>query len=454
MALIELDLTAPADPTLSSPPPAQRLRLPGLLVAAVLLLTLGGAAPVVSMLWNHIGVVPAPGGPETPFQLADGRIYTVATAKADRVVTAWSLGTPPRRIWTIEFPARVAGPDQVSFGGVETQAAGDVLLLSDGPATRAVDRATGRALWSSPVHVTPLPGDRTGLARYQTFRPGTLYDQDSGDPGPLYFSSTGEPHTEPPTLTEERGVDLRTGVTAWSVEVPGSINVDIAPGGGSTFLITAADRLTLRSGDTGQVVREAPLPRIEGYGPGSGELIGDLMVIDYGDWNLAHHKVAYDAVTLRKRWQQAFPQLLMDPANCVNVLCSGGRDAPEVLDPATGRLRWRAPADTDLLLQAGLLIESHRSSGAQLRLADPVTGAETASLRGWSADVTATSASGPIVLRRDQRAGESAFGAIRPGRRAVQMLGVTGTAVSDCAADERFVVCRAEGGLQIWAYRG
>ena len=453
MALIELDLTAPADPAPSSPPPAQRLRVPGLLVAVVLLLAVGGAAPAVSLLWNHLGAVPAPGGPEAPFQLADGRIYTVATAKTDRVVTAWSLGTPPRRVWTIRFPARVTGPDQVSFGGVETEAAGGVLLLSDGPATRAVDRAAGRTLWSSPVHVSPLPGDRIGLARYQTFRPGTLYDQDSGDPGPLYFSSTGEPHTEPPTLTEVRGVDLRTGATAWSVQVPGSINVDVPPGAGSAFVITSADRLTLRSGDTGRIVREAPLPRIDGYGPGSGELIGDLMVIDYGDWALAHHKVAYSATTLQRRWQQAFPQILMDPANCVNVLCSGGRNAPEVLDPATGRLRWRAPADTDLLLQSGLLIESRGSTGTQLRLADPVTGAEQVSLRGWNADVTAAAATGPIVLRRDQPAGASAFGAIRPGRHAVQMLGVTGTAVSSCAADDRFVVCRADGGLQIWAYR-
>jgi outer membrane protein assembly factor BamB len=454
LALIELDLTAPADPAPSSPPPARRLRAPGLMVTVVLLLALGGAAPAVSLLWNHIGVVPAPGGPEAPFQLADGRVYTVATAKTDRVVTAWSLGTPPGRVWTIRFPARVAGPDQVSFGGVETQPAGDVVLLSDGPATIAVDRATGRTRWSSPVPVTPLPGNRTGLARYQTFRPGTLYDQDSGDPGPLYFSSTGEPHTEPPTLTEERGVDLRTGATAWTVRVPGSINVDIAPGPAPAFLITSADRLTLRSGDTGRIVRETPLPRIDGYGPGSGELVGDLMVIDYGDWELAHHKVAYSATTLRRRWQQAFPQLLMDPPGCSNVLCSGGRNAPEVLDPASGRLLWRAPGNTDLRFRSGWVVEIHSGTGAPLRLADPVTGAERASLRGWSADVTGAAPAGPIVLRRDQAAGASAFGTIRPGRRAVQMLGATGTAVSDCAADERFVACRAEGGLQIWAYRG
>jgi hypothetical protein len=176
------------------------------------------------------------------------------------------------------------------------------------------------------------------------------------------------------------------------------------------------------------------------------------MVIDYGDWDLAHHKVAYSATTLERRWQQALPQLLMDPASCVNVLCAGGRDAPEVLDPATGRLRWRAAADTDLLYQSGLLIESRSGSGTQIRLADPVTGAERASLRGWSADVTAAGF-GTIVLRRDQAGGASAFGAIRPGRSSVQMLGVTGTAVSDCAADERFVACRADGGLQVWAYR-
>ncbi|MGX6602521.1 outer membrane protein assembly factor BamB family protein [Micromonosporaceae bacterium Da 78-11] len=453
LALIELDLTAPPDPALSSAPPAQRLRVPGLLLAAVLLLALGGAVPGGSVLWTYLGAIPAPGDPEAPFQLAAGRVYTVATTTTDRVATAWSLETPPRRLWTARFAARVTGPDQVAFGGVEARPAGEVVLMSDGPATVAVDAATGATRWSSPVQVTPLPGNRTGVARYQSFRSGTIYDQEAGEPGPLYFSSTGEPHTEPPLQTEVRAVDLRTGATAWSVLVAGSITVDVAPGPAAGVLITAADRLTLRSGDTGKVVHEVPLPRINGYGPGTGELVGDLMVIDYGDWELADHKVAYSATTLEHRWQRAFPQILMDPANCSDVLCAGGRDAPEVLDPATGRLRWRAPGNTDLLARAGYVVEIDSSSGVPRRLADPVTGFEQVSLRGWRSDVSG-STTGPIVLRRGEAGGASAFGAVLPGRHAVQMLGVTGGAVNDCDADRRFVVCRAAGGLRIWAYRG
>jgi outer membrane protein assembly factor BamB len=449
VALIELELTAQPQPALSSPPPAYRYRLPGLLIAAVLLLALGGAAPPAALLWRHLGRVPAPGGSESPFQLTGGRGYTVAAGGAQRVATAWALDEPPRRLWTTSFPARVVGPDEVAFGGVGATQAGHVVLLSDGPATTVVDAATGKRRWGSPVQVTPLSGDRIGIEQYQTFRPGTVYDQDSGEPGLLYFSSTGEPHVEPPLSTEVRGVDLATGATVWSVPVAGSVNVFAVPGG---VLVLASDRLERLAVDTGAITRTVMLPKIGGSGPDGGSIAGGMVVVGYGNSAFAGLEVAYTADTLQRRWQRDVPEVLLDPPNCGTVLCSGPRAALDVIDPATGRVAWRVPADVDLVDHGSSVLEVDTGSGAPVRLVDAATGRTRIDLAGWRAEIGGGPGE-PIVLRRPEAAGSSAFGVVLAGRDRVQMLGESGGAVSDCAADRAHVVCRGAGGLQVWAYR-
>ncbi|MBL7253737.1 outer membrane protein assembly factor BamB family protein [Paractinoplanes lichenicola] len=452
MALIELDLTAQPEPTLTPPPPAHRYRLPGLLLVVVLALATGGAAPALPVLWRYLGAVPSPGGPEAPFQLAGGRVYTVAASGTERVTTAWSLESKPRELWQVSFPARVSGPDEISWGTVDAEQAGDVVLFGDGPETTIVDAETGATRWTSPVAVTPLPGSRVGITQRHDFRPDTVYDQASGEPGMLYFSATGEPHTEPPLRTHVSGVDLADGRELWTLTVAGSVNVAVPPGDEAAALLLSSDRLRRIDGTTGAVVRSRELPRVGGIAPASGELVDGLMMVYYGRRGVVSREVAYAPDTLEQRWQRRVPSMMRDPANCTGMHCSGGRQTLDVLDPQTGEARWRAPDDVDLAKYGGYVVEVGIESGMPVRLVDPATGATRVDLTGWRAEVVGESGQ-PIVLRRSLDAGASAFGVVVARRDEIQPLGVTGGPVSDCSSDARHVVCRTDGGLRIWAYR-
>jgi outer membrane protein assembly factor BamB len=451
LALIELDLAAPPGQPLSSAPPARRYRLTGLILAALLVLALGGAAPPGSLVWHYLGTVPAPAGPESPFQLDGDRAYTVAGSGTGRVVTAWALDGPPRKLWAVPFPARVVGPDQVTFGDVRVRRAGDVVLLADGPATTAVDARTGAVRWRSPIPVQALAGDRIGLVQEPEFRAGTLYDQDSGAPGPLYFSAAGEPHNEAPVRTTIRGVDLRTGATVWSAALPGSVNLFA----GARLLILSSDRLTSLSPDTGAVLRDTPLPEIAGQAPSAGRLAGDVVLVSYGDDDSDQRwLVGYAAGTLQRRWQRPETKVLLNPGACDGVVCADGGSGRAVLDPVTGRPLWRAPADLDLDLRGADVLESGGGNPAvPVRLVSPVNGDQRLDLTGWRSDVSG-SADQPVMLRRTLESGATAFGVVVDDPAAIQVLGTTRGPVSDCAADDRFVVCRAAGGLQVFAYRG
>ncbi|GAB2623261.1 hypothetical protein Aab01nite_16330 [Paractinoplanes abujensis] len=452
MALIELDLTTQPDQTSTPLPPAHRYRLPGLLLVAVLALAAGGAAPALPVLWRYLGAVPAAGGPEAPFQLAGGRVYTVEAAGQERVTTAWSLERTPRELWTVSFPARVSGPDEISWGAVDAEQAGDVVLFGDGPDTTIVDAATGAIRWTSPVAVTPLPGGRIGVTQRHDFRSGTVYDQASGEPGMLYFSATGEPHTEPPLRTHINGVDLTDGRVLWTLTVAGSVNVAVPPGDETAALLLSSDRLRRIDGTTGEVVGNRSLPRVGGIAPATGELVDGLMMVYYGRRGIVSREVAYAPDTLEQRWQRRVPTMMTDPANCSGLHCAGGRQALDVLDPDTGRARWRAPDDVDLAKYGNYVIEVGVESGMPVRLVDPDTGVTRVDLTGWRAEVVGQ-AGQPIVLRRGIDAGASAFGVVVDRRDEIQPLGVTGGPVSDCASDARHVVCRTDDGLRIWAYR-
>jgi hypothetical protein len=452
VAVIELDLTAQADQPLSSPPPADRYRLPGLLLAAVLAFALGGAAPAVPTMWRILGTVPAAASSDIPFQLTGGHVYTVSGQGHDRVATAWTMESPPRPQWTTRFASRLTGPDEVSFGGLRARRVGDAVLFYDGPMTTALDARTGAVRWASPVQATPLGGGRIGVTQTQVFRAGTVYDQDSGEPGLLYFSSTGEPHVEPPVRSEVHGIDLRTGTTLWTVALRGSVNVFAAPGPAAAVLVVVSDRIERIAGDTGAVDRTVRLPRIGGVGPASGSLADGLLLVRYGDFSSAGHEVAYTADTLDRRWERAVPEVLLDPPSCGTVLCSGPRAALDVIDPATGRPGWRAPEDVDLVRHEGYVIELDTETGAPVRLADPATGAVRLALPGWTAEISG-SADQPLVLRRPGAAGRSVFGVVLADRDRVQLLGESDGPLSDCTSDQAYVVCRGVGGLRIWAYR-
>ncbi|WIM95293.1 PQQ-binding-like beta-propeller repeat protein [Actinoplanes oblitus] len=450
MTLIELDRDAPLDPLPTSRPPLAAYRRTGLLLTLVLLAVLGGAAPAAGIVWRYLGAVPAAAVPDGPIELADGRLYTVDTTGTLPTVSAWSPDRPPARLWTTRVPVG-DDPGVIPAGSVTIRPAGEVVLLTAGVATTAVDAATGRIRWSSPIAVSVLAGSGAGVTVDRVFRPGTEYDQESGDPGPLYFSATGEPHTEPPLRTEVRGLDLAGGRTLWTATPGGSVTVDVLAGDEPAVLITSSRSLTLVAGVSGAVLRETAVPQLGGHGPASSSLLGDVALVSYRE---PSRQVAFQARTLRQLWSRTTrdAELLADPADCQGVLCDGGHGDLRVLDPGTGRARWQVQEDVDLAVRAGYVLETDAASGEPVRLSDPRTGATRVDLSGWTGQVTGA-ADQPLLLRRTEGRGGQAFAAVVPGHAEIRRLGVAGTGLGDCDSDGRLLACRSAAGLRIWAFR-
>ncbi|GAA4948973.1 PQQ-binding-like beta-propeller repeat protein [Actinoplanes utahensis] len=441
MTVIELDLDTPLDPDAARTPPPWRYRRLGLLLTLVLLAVLGGAATPSGWAWRYLGDLPAT---EARIQLAGGRLFTVERSGGRRLLHAWSLRATPERLWTTEVPI---DPEVGMFGPLQVTGIGGVLLVGEGRETTVLDPGTGRVRWTAPQRMLTGSGG-TGVTTEAIFRPGTLYDQDSGDPGRLYFSADAQPHTEPPLRTEVRGLDLATGERRWTFERPGSVIVEPLPDGDPAVLITSSDRLSLVDARTGELLREAALPRLDGSGPGSASLLAGVALVDYQE---AGKQVGYDARTLDRLWTRDLAYTL-DPADCPGLLCTGDRDETLVLDPRTGKPGWRLPAADYLSPRAGYVLWTEASSGTPLRLVDARTGEPRTDLAGWGQEVTAPPER-MLVLLRGNRGGGQVFGAVLPGDPRVRTLGVADVEGRDCAADDWHIVCRDGARLRVWAYR-
>ncbi|MEV6346169.1 PQQ-binding-like beta-propeller repeat protein [Actinoplanes sp. NPDC051851] len=451
MTLIELDRETPLEVELGRRPPLAHHRRTGLLLAVALLAVLGGGVPATGMCWRLLGVITTEEFPDGQVQMTGGQIYTVDTTDDEPVVTAWAPGDGLTRLWSDRVPVAMAGDDNIApVNSVSVRQSGEVVLLTAGFTTTAVDAATGRTRWTSPISVTVLAGNTTGVTVERVFRPGTEYDQDSGDPGPLYFTATGEPHTEAPIRTEVRGIDLASGGTLWTATPGGSVNVDMVAGEPAAVLITASSRLTLRDLRTGAELRAAGLPKLDGKGPSSGTLLGDVALVRYED---AAGQIAYDARTLTRLWRGGSADAVpADPVDCENLLCDGAHGDVRVLDPRTGRTRWRVQEDVDLTARAGYVLETDAASGEPVRLADVRTGVVRADLTGWTGDVPGT-ADQPLLLWRAGKAGTRIFAVVTPGHPEIQRLGTAAKGLDDCDSDGNFVLCRSATGLRVWAYR-
>ncbi|GAB1693779.1 PQQ-binding-like beta-propeller repeat protein [Krasilnikovia sp. M28-CT-15] len=444
MALIELN-TDPAAPPAPTRPSLRRHRRLGLALAAVLVLALAGAVPAAAVCWRRAGVVPLPSAAD--FQVVGGRLYTFDVADGRRITSAWTM-RPLRRLWRAATTADDM-PGGTLQGGSSVQAAGGHVLLRAGQATTVLDARTGALRWTSPAPILPLTDD-VGLVQAEQFRPGTEYDESSGAPGALYFSSSGQPHTEPPEVTELRGVDLTTGRTRWSARFSGSIYPTRARGRVAGAVVMASGRLWLRAAETGAVLREQPLPRI----PGAlswGDVVGDLLLVRQAAADDATVVTAYAMDTLAPRWRRTEPADAGNSATCTGLACEKAHSHLVVLDPGTGRPRWRTSGDVDLQAGAGYAVEVQSGQSRPLRAVDPASGAPVVDLSAWQTFAAGPSAA-PLVLARREAGRGTAFGVLLPGRRVVQRLGDSGTALTDCSADSRFVACRASAGVEVWAY--
>ncbi|MEU8656761.1 PQQ-binding-like beta-propeller repeat protein [Actinoplanes philippinensis] len=450
MALIELDLDAPPDRLAGRRvPPPWRYRPLGLALAVLLTLGAAGAVAPGGTFWRPLGVIPAVPGAESTIQMAGGRVFTVVLAGQSRTLTAWDPQPSPHRLWSAEMPVSATfDPAKGVFGAVRVQRVGDLLLVGAGLSSTVLDPGTGRILWTTPNRITPLAGGLAVLTD-RIFRPGTLYDQESGDPGMLYFSADGRPHVEPPVRTEVRGLDLATGGVLWTVTPGGSVTAEAAGGDGpAAVLVTASDRLSLHDARTGATLRETGLPKEAGSGPGTSDVLGDVALIGYPEAGI---QVGYDVRTLRPLWTRDL-HTDGEPEDCAGLLCAGGDGEVRVLDRRTGQVTWSAPAATQLAPRAGGVLMSRPDGEGPERLVDTATGAPRVDLSGWTGEVEAFG-SHDLLLWRDERTGVRAFGAVLPGATEVRYLGTAEGMGGECGADDRYVVCRDVRGLRVWAYR-
>lgn len=449
MALIELDLYAPAEFTVGSPPPGRHRPL-GAALVLLLVLALAGATPARSVLWRHAGLA-AIDSPQGTYQLLGGQLYTFDALAGRLVTTAWSMD-PLRRLWSRSTQVQVPDQDGMlpGLGRFVTQAgSGDVLLQAEQGST-IIDARTGAVRWSSPVPVAPVVGGRIGLIHDQQFRPGTRYDQATGASGPLFFSTTGVFYTEPPVRTTLRALDIRTGRPLWSVTLPGPVLAAPAPGDPDAVLLVAADRLGLRAAATGAVLRERSLAGTAVRTPSSSDITSGLVLLRTGSPGKPGGMVtAYSGRTLAQVWRRPEPAY-GSSAYCDGLLCDAWDASAAVLDPATGRPRWRTRLGASLVGRGDGVMELGSAASRPIWLRDTVTGAIRVDLRPWMWYASSPE-DDPLVLGRLAGTG-MIFGVLLPGRRAVQPLGYSPTPVADCASDTRFVACRVFGGVDVWTY--
>ena len=440
MALIELSTDQPV--AVATPrPPAYRYRGFGLVLAVVLVLALASAVPTAAVLWQRTGLVPLSAAAD--FQVAGGRLFTLEVTGGKRVTSAWTMH-PLHRRWRV-----VTATDEISGGllqgGSSVSVAGDFVLLRAGPTTTVLDAHTGAVRWTSALPITALT-ETVGMVQNEQFKAGTEYDESSGEPGPLFFSADGQPHTEPPLRTDLAGVDLATGKQIWVAPFAGSIYPAKARGRADAVVVVAADRLWLRAAGTGAVLRSRPLPRAVGGGSSWGDVVGNLLLV-----RQAGVVTAYTMGNLDRRWQRTEPDDQGNSAVCAGLTCEKARNDLVVLDPITGAPRWRTNDDVDLRAAAGYALEVLSGQSQPLRAVDLATGTTQVDLSSWQTFALA-GGDGPVVLSRRVAGRGTAFGVLLSGRRIVLPLGTSRTPVTDCFADTRYVACRGADGIEVFSY--
>jgi outer membrane protein assembly factor BamB len=449
VALIELDLDAPpAHPP--SRPPARYYRSVAIFAVAVLLMALGGAAPPAAVLWQRTGLVPL-GGAATSFQLVGGVLYTLDGNANRRTTTAWSL-RPLRKLWSVSSGLQLDPSGTVIHdNGARVTAVGTNLLQQSSTGTTILDARTGTVRWRSPVPVLAYSGG-VAVVQETRFAPGTLYDQSSGDPGPLYWSADGVPHTRPPEHTVLHGIDLATGRERWAVAEPGSVFVVSAGGDATGFVVIAADRLAMLAAATGAVVRQRALPPTTG--DSYPEIVGGLLILSHGVSDTGTGTAtAFALDSFEPRWRRTESGDIGAAAGCSELLCDAERGGLAVLDPRTGAPRWLAPPDVELVVHGPDVLEERTTTNRPLRVRDGRTGAVRVDVTGWEA-VAQSDAGAPIMLFRSQPGtGRSGFGVLRPGARRVQLLGLSSVPVQGCGSDDRYVACEIDGGVEVWSYQ-
>jgi outer membrane protein assembly factor BamB len=448
VALIELDLDAPP-PATAGRPPIRYYRYAGLLLTAILTLVLGAATTASAVVWRSDGSFPLPRS-DTSVQLLGDRLYTMDTSGEQRVVTAWSM-TPLRRLWSTGVPLG-RDPESgvvVRDGNAYLTGAGRNMLLQTSFGSTVLDTATGAIRWATGTPVEAV-SDGVGIVPETRFRPGTVYDESSGNPGLLYWSSAGRPHTEPPERTTLRALDLATGRRLWSADERGSVYVVPAVAAATGFVVIAANGLTARAAATGRVLRQHALAAGDVSYP---DMDGEVLLLRHDRPDGSAAATAYALDTLEPLWRLAEPADTGSGSYCTDLPCRADATGLTVLDPRRGTPLWHAGTYIDLIRRGAGTLQIQAASSHPLKLRDPRTGAALAQLSGWDS-VADSDPDDPIVLfRAEPPDGHVQFAVVPPAGHGVLPLGRADARVRGCWSDARHIACRAGDGVQVWSYR-
>ena len=399
-------------------------------LATILVITLSAAVPLRPTVRPTL----VPGRLGDNMFVEQDRLYVVGAGPAgndpavqNKMVSTYAL---PAGTLLTETPVAVTGAIfQVTSAGATILVSYQVDTLG-AEATVAVAAGTDRALWRAPARLLSVaPQGTLVLLREHNPRTGAL---------------------------RWYGVDLTSGRPRWKFEQPARAYTTEADhlGGFPRRLITASNsgRIEVRDTTTGAVVTASTVPAPPGWSwRGITVWPTENLILVGGPGGIQ----AYSLADLRERWHSSLDLFGHWVQDCAGMICLFGyRGGVQVLDPATGRMRWAGDSWT-MADQAGryLLVSGDQGLEGRYPLAvvDPATGVVRGDFGAWQA-AGAARADGTVVGRL-QRIGDDVvfYALLDPATLAVHVLG-SATAVSgDCRATTDVLVCRRiDAAVAIW----
>jgi outer membrane protein assembly factor BamB len=431
--VITLDPAAEWEPPEPSHRPSLRWLAVVLVLAGVCALVTG-AQPITSL---------------TPSVVLPGQGISAMHSDADALYLVRHLDTARAQVESYRMP----GGEHRWSSPVDTQAHvvgvhnGRLLFYVEGtsePALMALDTATGAQVWRRAGY-TPMLYDAaggTGIVVAQPYQPGP------------------EPLDQPPRDQPLVGIDSGTGEFRWSIVTPAGtmrsfayvgegladIRVEIAE-------LDPAGVVRIRSGESAEVMRTARLDLTDRFG--SFEVVG-LRLLAYRSGELGTFDGAmFDLTTGRMLWRRQNVAAHEPLWWCGPVLCAGSQNSIAVVDPDTGRERWRLDGWTsfDRLDGNRMLATRIRPDGSpqpDALVVDTATGKVVQKITDWEVASRQTVSAGVILVNRDA-GGTSLVARLDVATGTVRVIGRSERwiAVPSCVATETVLAC-VQGQVLVW----
>ncbi|MFK3979913.1 PQQ-binding-like beta-propeller repeat protein [Micromonospora sp. NPDC050397] len=282
------------------------------LTALLVLVAVTGAQPLGGDL-RRLGELDVPA--RATFFLAGDLLLVADPSATPMTLTGYDL-PGARRLW--EVPVAAAA----SFAA---ERVGDLLLVAD------VD-SLGRRV------ATTARSVRTGQVRWQ--RPGLLLVDGATASGVAISevrSVSGAGRRIEGTIET---VDLSTGRTRWTLEVPSTAVGELVPGApGRLLVVHDSSVVDLHDLRTGAVVGTGRLPAAD-YAPDNPLVVDGTLVLRHPGGAGESIISGYDLPGLTRRWSRSGQRITGGLRDCGGLICLEDRQRTAVLDPADGAQVW------------------------------------------------------------------------------------------------------------------